>query len=77
MSVTIEDVECIAATDNAILCVIDGENRWIPQSQIEVESEVFAKGDKGELIISDWFAAKEDLGEPEKKGCAVIWKKKG
>lgn len=53
---------CIKATARAILCVLDdGREIWIPQSQVDADSEVFAEGDEGKLVISDWFAEKEGL----------------
>lgn len=55
------DVECIAQTERAVLCVIDGVQRWIPQSQITPLSEVWQHGDKGTLILTRWFARKEGL----------------
>jgi len=55
------DVFCIAETDLAILVDIDGEEIWIPRSQIEDDSEVVEKGDEGTLIISGWLAEQEGL----------------
>lgn len=33
----------------------DGE-AWVPQSQVSDESEVWAKGDTGTLVVTTWFA---------------------
>ena len=60
--VTINDVRCISATDKALLCIIDGKQRWIPQSQVTDDSEVFEFGGEGKLTITGWFARKEGLG---------------
>jgi hypothetical protein len=63
-AVVIEDARCVAETDKAILCKaedFDGEDIWIPKSQVDVDSEVFAKGDTGKLVISAWFARKVHL----------------
>ena len=54
-------VRAIRATDSALLVVIDGQQVWIPQSQIDDESEVYAEGDEGELVVSEWIATQKDL----------------
>lgn len=59
--VEFENVEAIAATDKAVLCVIEGKQHWIPQSQIRPNSEVWKQGDKGTLVISRWIAEQKDL----------------
>ena len=61
MSVRIDDVVCTHATEKAILVEIDGDDHWIPQSQIDEDSEVWRKGDEGTLIISDWIAQQRAL----------------
>jgi len=57
-SVTLEGVRCKAATDKALLCVIDGDEHWIPQSQVTADSEVFETGGEGKLIVTAWYAQK-------------------
>lgn len=52
---------CVKATKAAILVNIEGKEHWIPQSQIDDDSEVWQEGDEGELIISEWFATKKGL----------------
>ncbi len=59
MSVSIDDVKCVHETVKAILVEIDGDQVWIPQSQVDEDSEVWSSGDEGTLIVSDWFADKE------------------
>ncbi len=49
------------ATDKAILCVIEGEEVWIPQSQIDDESEVWKAGDEGTLVIPLWLAEEKGI----------------
>lgn len=49
-------------TEKAVLCVIDGEEKWIPKSQISDDSDVYGKGHEGDLIVTEWFAKKEGLG---------------
>ena len=61
-TVSIEDVECVKETAQAICCVIDGEEKWIPKSVIGDDSEVFEEGDEGTLVIHEWFAEKENIG---------------
>lgn len=59
--VTIEDVEAIAETEGAILCDIDGDEIWIPKSQIDESSEVSDDQDVGTLVVSRWIAEKKGL----------------
>jgi hypothetical protein len=61
--VTIDNVKCIAVTKAAILCVVpDHGEQWIPQSQVSDDSEVFALGNTGKLVVTGWFARKSGLG---------------
>jgi hypothetical protein len=65
MAFRIENAKCITASDKAI-CVeapIFDEPQWIPQSQVDDDSEVWRKGDEGDLIISDWFAHKKEWSD--------------
>ena len=61
--VSIDDCECIRATERAILCSIGdtGKELWIPQSLVQDESEVYRHGDTGTLVIPAWFARKNGL----------------
>jgi hypothetical protein len=59
--VPFNDVVCITETDLAILCEIEGGEFWIPVSQIDDESEVWKKGDTGQLVVSEWFATEKGL----------------
>jgi|SoiMethySBSTD1v2_1073268.scaffolds.fasta_scaffold5118883_1 hypothetical protein len=54
-------VECVKETELALLCVIDGDEVWIPKSQVMDDSEVNAEGDEGTLVVTEWFAVKEGL----------------
>ena len=56
-----EDVHCIRSTVAAALVVIEGEEFWIPASQIEEESEVRRDGDEGTLVIRMWCARQKGL----------------
>lgn len=58
----IDNVLVIRATPKALLVRFDdGEEHWIPQSQIDDDSEVYKEDTEGTLIISEWFAEKENL----------------
>lgn len=59
--VSIEDVVVLRATDKAILCSIDGDEVWIPKSQVDDDSEVWQDGDEGTLVISAWLAKVKGL----------------
>lgn len=59
--VTIKDVEAIGESELAVLCMIEGESRWIPKSQIRGESEVWENGHSGKLVITQWLAEREGL----------------
>lgn len=54
---------CIKEGDQALLVDIDGEEYWIPKSQIHDDSEVFddKKNDRGTLVITEWIAEKKGL----------------
>lgn len=58
-------VECLRDTNSAILVFFNGEEHWIPQSQIHEDSEVWKRGDKGKLIITKWIAKKRNLWDEE------------
>jgi hypothetical protein len=63
-TVRIEDCEVIRDTGKAILVRIGDEHeKWIPQSVVSDDSEIWAEGDKGDLVIKAWFAEKEKLDE--------------
>ena len=57
----IEDVRALRATTEALLVDVDGEEIWIPQSQIHEDSEVYEEDTEGGLIISAWIAEKKGL----------------
>ncbi len=60
MSYSIEGARCVSATEKAILVEgIDAKPVWIPQSQIDDDSEVYQVGDEGKLVVSDWWAEKQ------------------
>ncbi len=54
---SIEDVKCIAETDAALRVTSDEiGTEWIPKSQIDDDSEVFALGGEGTLVVTLWLA---------------------
>lgn len=56
---TYDDVEVIQVTSNSLLCDVDGEEVWIPKSQLLPDSELKEGskiGDVGTLIIPYWLA---------------------
>lgn len=60
-TVEFEGVTVLRASDNALLCIIDGKEVWIPQSVIHDDSDVYKMGTEGTLIIHEWFAIKKGL----------------
>jgi hypothetical protein len=59
--IRIDDVTILRTTDMAVLFEIDGSEYWIPQSQIDDDSEVWEEGDEGTLVISKWIADQKGL----------------
>lgn len=55
------DATALRSTEKALLVQIDGEEHWIPHSQIDDDSEVYKAGDAGELVISEWIAKEKKL----------------
>ena len=55
-------VNVVATTDKALLCEIEGDEYWIPRSQINVdECDLEAAGDHGRLVITQWLAMQKKL----------------
>ena len=52
---------CTLATGAAVRVTIDGKSCWIPQSQIDDDSEVYRANDRGKLVISEWIAIQKGL----------------
>jgi hypothetical protein len=59
--VEIDDCVCSAATSKAILVACEGEDVWIPTSQIYEDSEVYKPGTQGILVIPRWVAEMKEL----------------
>lgn len=65
MSFTLHDSWVCAESDHAILvdsAVLD-EAVWVPNSQVNHDSEVYRVGDSGDLVVSSWFADKKGWSE--------------
>ena len=63
--VEISGVEVMHETDKALLCEIQGEEVWIPKSQLGDESEVKQGGDSGTLVVTRWLAEQKDSEQYE------------
>lgn len=59
--VRLDDVNVIRATEKAILVEVGGEEMWVPQSQIDDDSEVWEERQEGTLIVSEWWAERKGL----------------
>lgn len=53
--------EAIRKTEKALVCIIDGEYIAVPDSQISDSSEIWKPGDKGQLVVNEWWAEKAGL----------------
>lgn len=56
-----DDVYVVRETGNALLCDINGEEMWIPKSQISDDSEIWEGEQEGTLVISAWIARQKGL----------------
>jgi hypothetical protein len=58
MKISFYDCKAIRQTEKALLVYIPDleTEEWIPQSCVDDDSEVYKKGDCGELVIFDYFA---------------------
>jgi hypothetical protein len=53
-------VQVLRDTGTAFLCLIGTQRVWVPVTEIRYGSELSQIGDRGKLIISEWFA--ENVG---------------
>lgn len=56
-----EGVAALRQTEKALLVELDGKEIWVPQSQIDDDSEVFEAGGEGVLVVSEWWATERGL----------------
>lgn len=59
--VEFEDVIVLEERDEALKVQIDGQEVWLPKSQIHSDSEVYKADTEGMLIISEWIAEQKEL----------------
>lgn len=60
----IPECECMAATPKAIKVRsphLPNMEEWFPETQVHDDSEVFEKGDTGDLIITKWIANQKGI----------------
>ena len=63
-TIRIENCRVIRDTGKTILVDIGGElEKWIPQSVVDDDSDIWQEGDEGDLVVKAWFAEKEGLDE--------------
>jgi hypothetical protein len=56
------EVKLLRKSTKAILVVYEGDEQWIPKSQIHDDSGIYGQtaiGNTGELVIPAWLAAKK------------------
>ena len=63
--ITFPDCHAIRLSNSGLALLIQLPDReqpvWIPQSQIDDDSEVYKPGDEGTLVVSEWFATQKGL----------------
>ena len=61
--VEFEDISVKKETEKAILVEIEGDEYWVPKSQLSEDSEVYERdeGNEGTLIVTRWWATQEGL----------------
>lgn len=57
----VQDVKALRETEKALLVEIEGEEFWLPKSQIDDDSEVYKEDTEGTLVIPMWLAEKMGL----------------
>jgi len=66
-TVTFSDVTVIRESDKgeknigSILCLIEGEESWIPKKVIHDDSEVYNEDTSGDLVLPLWYAERVGL----------------
>lgn len=62
--ISLGKARCTRSTDKAIMVWLDSEPRgarWIPQSCVHDDSEVYEAGQTGNMVVHEWWAEKEGL----------------
>ena len=57
----VADSECLGETESAIRVRTPDKTVWVPKSLLDEASEVVGLGDKGNLVVAEWFAIREGL----------------
>lgn len=58
------EVTVVRETDKALLVRYEGEDIWIPKSQIHADSEIYSSkqvGETGTLVLPYWLAEEKGL----------------
>jgi len=58
--VRLDDVELVHETEKAILVRYEGEDYWIPKSQV-LDFGVMEPGQTGYLVIPEWLAEDKEM----------------
>lgn len=60
---SVGDGECTRETDRAILVFLAdiGEEYWVPKSVVDDDSEVWERGQEGEVVVQEWWARDRGL----------------
>ena len=61
--ISLGKARCVGSSTKAICVVLEGSplQRWVPQSVVHDDSEVYKRGDSGNLVVMLWWAEKEKL----------------
>jgi len=59
--VSFEVDEVVKETEAAFLCSIEGEELWIPKSQLKDGSDELEEGGSGTIVIPTWLAEEKGL----------------
>lgn len=59
--IEVEVDECLRTTDRAALLVIEGDEHWIPFSQIEDNGERLTEGYSGRLYLTEWICDQKGI----------------
>ena len=59
--VEVEIDECLRVTEKAALLEIEGEEFWVPYSQIEDNGEDLERGFRGTLYLSKWICEEKGI----------------
>ena len=84
--VVIHDVYCKHETEKALLVTIQGEDYWLPKSQVHgagleehPQAEVFddLANSEGTIVLSQWIAGEKGLAEADDADAATAFDNTG